>query len=166
MAFIPYVHGLAHNLKHIGNRYSVDVKFTARNKLARLCPRVNKPKELSGCTVKHRKPNQYVECILKVVYMIPISCGKVYIGQSGRCVNERLMEHNASLKASAHSHLAMHCHKCGCYPVLHETEILFRHKDQATREIVEAFHIRKRGPDCVSQPSITLHDKEFDFLDK
>ena len=163
MGVIPYVHKLAHNLKHVGNRYSVDVKFSAKSKLASVCPRVNKPIGSKACSVKHR--NMFVKCVKGVVYMTPFSCGKVYIGQSGRCVNDRLREHHASVKASGNSHLADHCRNCGCYPVFKETEIIFRHKDQLTREIVESYHIRKRGHDCVSQATIVLHDKEYAYLD-
>uniref|UniRef100_A0A224YWI7 Uncharacterized protein n=1 Tax=Rhipicephalus zambeziensis TaxID=60191 RepID=A0A224YWI7_9ACAR len=122
--------------------------------------------ELSVCPVKHRKPNQHVERVPKVVHMTPISRSKVHIGQSGRCANERPMEHHASPTAAAHSPPAMHRHKCGCHPAPHETETLPRHKDQATREIVEALHTRKRGRDCVSQPSIPPHDKEPEPPDK
>ena len=31
--------------------------------------------------------------VTKVVYEIPFSCGQVYIGQTGRCLNERAREH-------------------------------------------------------------------------
>uniref|UniRef100_A0A224Z189 Tick transposon n=1 Tax=Rhipicephalus zambeziensis TaxID=60191 RepID=A0A224Z189_9ACAR len=165
MAFIPYVYGLAHNLKHVGNRYSVDVKFTARNKLACLCPRINKPRELSVCPVRHRGPSRCVECVLGVVCVIPVSCGGVCIGRSGGCADECLVEHHASLRASARSRLAVHCRGCGCHPVLHATEMLFGRGDRATREIVEAFHVGGGGRDCVGRPSILLHGGEFEFLD-
>uniref|UniRef100_A0A6M2CNN5 Putative tick transposon n=1 Tax=Rhipicephalus microplus TaxID=6941 RepID=A0A6M2CNN5_RHIMP len=120
-------------------------------------------REFPQCRMKHSK--KFVDCAMAVVYMTPFSCGKVYIGQSGRCVNVRLREHDSSLKSVGASHLAAHCRECGCYPLFQDTEVVFRSKNKLTRELTEAFHIRKRGEQCVSQPSVLLHDKEFVFLD-
>lgn len=44
-----------------------------------------------GGHVKHRV--QYVPCVERVVYRIPLKCGSVYVGQTGRCLNDRLREH-------------------------------------------------------------------------
>ncbi|KAG0426957.1 hypothetical protein HPB47_025983 [Ixodes persulcatus] len=38
-----------------------------------------------ACDVNHR--THYVTCATGVVYQIPLSCGRVYIGQTGRCIN-------------------------------------------------------------------------------
>ena len=99
-----------------------------------------------------------------VVYLLPLTCGRVYIGQTDRCIKTRLNEHLKSLENKNHSHLAEHCRNCQCHPVWCDTNILFYHKDKITREIVEAFHIRRCADKCVSNPSIALTDKEFTFL--
>ncbi|KAG0434493.1 hypothetical protein HPB47_019071 [Ixodes persulcatus] len=51
--------------------------------------RVSKRKNPSshGCTVKHGTP--FVSCTIGAVYRIPFTCGRVYIGQTGRCLNIR-----------------------------------------------------------------------------
>uniref|UniRef100_A0A131YNF7 Tick transposon n=1 Tax=Rhipicephalus appendiculatus TaxID=34631 RepID=A0A131YNF7_RHIAP len=76
----------------------------------------------------------------------------------------RLREHQSAIKSSGTSHLAIHCKECGCYPVLLESEIIFRSSNQLTREMTDAFHTRKRGDQCVSQPSVLLLENEFVFL--
>ncbi|CAN7938449.1 unnamed protein product, partial [Ixodes hexagonus] len=106
----------------------------------------------------------FVSCTKGVVYQIPFSCGKIYIGQTGRWLNVRLREHRSSLAATACSHLALHCRDCFCQPLLEKAVVLFRHKDQKAREIVEALNIRKGGSSCVSQASLALLDSEVEYL--
>lgn len=112
--------------------------------------------------------SRFVPCSVGVVYMIPFVCGHVYIGQTGRCLNIRLMEHRRSLKGDDYSHVAQHCKKCkkckDCYPVFKDTKVIAKHKNQHVREIIEAFHIRRNEGKCVSVPSLSLLDKEFQFL--
>ncbi|XP_042150105.1 uncharacterized protein LOC121838103 [Ixodes scapularis] len=42
-------------------------------------------------TARHR--NREVKYREGVVYGIPLTCGFTYVGQTGRCVNDRLLEH-------------------------------------------------------------------------
>lgn len=119
------------------------------------------PKKAS-CTIKHGM--RFVSCTCNVVYCIPFSCGRKYIGQTGRCLNIRLREHFSSLKGSPYSHLAMHCRQCGCQPLLTDTTVVYRNRNKVSREIVEAFLIQKNDLDCVSQPSLSLHPCELAFL--
>lgn len=58
-----------------------------------------------------------------VVYNIKLSRGNVYIGQTSRCVNERLNDHALSVRSSPASNLAVHCDRRGCQPVLEKTSI-------------------------------------------
>lgn len=68
-----------------------------------------------GCGVKHRQ--KFVEGQKCVVYKIPLSCGRVCIGQSGRCINEHLGEHRyASQQIKASSNLSLLCKMCKCTP--------------------------------------------------
>lgn len=50
-------------------------------------------------------------------------------------------------------------------PLFSETETLFSHRDQVTREVIEAFHIAKRKDYCISQASITLSDCDMSSLE-
>ncbi|CAN7938287.1 unnamed protein product, partial [Ixodes hexagonus] len=159
VAVIPYIHKTAHGLKKVANRSNVKVVFSAPNKLSRLC-RMTDPfrKAPSGCAVKHRNP--FVECAEEVVYQIPLSCGNKYIGQTGRCVNDRLREHKLKVGNYRDGHLSDHCQSCKCVPLFSECKILARHKEKTVREIIEADEIKKGGAACVSVASIDLLDKE------
>lgn len=165
---LPYVHKLTHGLSNVGNRYGVRTVFSAPNRFSAICPLVRKQIEQNdvnneGCGTNHVKPT-YVPCKCGVVYQIPLTCGNSYVGQTSRCLNVRLKEHNQSLNKSNVSHLASHCCTCGCLPVFSDTKVLSSHKCKITREVIEAFHIKRMGDACVSQPSLSLTEKEFDYL--
>uniref|UniRef100_A0A131YD33 Tick transposon n=1 Tax=Rhipicephalus appendiculatus TaxID=34631 RepID=A0A131YD33_RHIAP len=100
-----------------------------------------------------------LNCVLGVVYMIPLGCGGVYIGQSGCCINVRLREH----RSSGTSHLAMHCWECGCCPVSHGSEVVFSSSSQVARGMAEVFHMGRGGDRCVRRPSVLLLEKGFFF---
>ncbi|XP_077516534.1 uncharacterized protein LOC144126337 [Amblyomma americanum] len=163
---IPYLHAVSHRLKRICQRADVRVVFSAPDKLSKLCHRVNAPAERKpACPVKHRSP--FVSCKVGVVYKIPLSCGRAYTGQTGRCLNERLMEHSNDVSNTAKRNLGVHCLKCPsrpCKPLFQDCTALDKNAHQSTREIMEALHILKLGEDCVSSPSIALTNREVDYL--
>lgn len=169
-AVIPYVHSISHRLKKVGGQYGVDVVFSSGNKLGSLCGKIHR--RVKGitravdntCSIKHVK--KYTACSTGVVYKIPCSCGSVCIGQTGRCINIRLREHENSLKGGVLSHLASHCRDCGCIPSFEQTAIIDRHHNQRTREIAEAYHMAKSVGICVSQPSVSLSEQEIGFIDR
>ncbi|XP_049524969.1 uncharacterized protein LOC119456673, partial [Dermacentor silvarum] len=109
VAVIPYFHRVSHNLKNLSGLS---------------CPtRKRKP----VCTTTHKEP--FVTCTRNVVYKIPLSCGKYYVGQTGRCLNVRLAEHNNKVESTAiDGHLAAHCRKCDakepCYPLFKQTVVV------------------------------------------
>lgn len=90
--------------------------------------------------------------------------GKVYIGQTGRCINTRLREHALTLKSTPSGHLAMHVRDCSCTPLLSDTKVIRRFKDKRNREIFEAQTIQANGGNCVSTPSLALTEKEVQYL--
>lgn len=162
---IPYQHRISHNLKKVAGRFDVPVVFSAPRKLAHLCSKVAERRGGGNqCTVNHRK--KYVDCAIGVVYRIPLSCGRVYIGQTGRCINERAREHDWSLSSTAGGHLPLHCGTCKCHPDFNKITIMGRGADKTAREILEAYGIKKEGEqNCVSQTSVYLHKKEITFMD-
>lgn len=110
---VPYVHKTSHHLKKVGKRHGVQVVFSAPKKLKGLCARIgDRQSRLQGCGKKHA--NSYAECNVGVVYEIPLSCGKSYVGQTGRCVNVRMREHELSFKNDTSGHLPTHCSECKC----------------------------------------------------
>lgn len=160
---MPYVHTLSHGLKKVANRHEVPLVFSAPNKLQKLCPRICAQSK-RGCSTRHANP--FVECSVGVVYSIPMSCGKMYIGQSERCVNDRLREHalSAKKKEDKYAHLVAHISACGCEPIFRDTRILGKSKRMSSRLALEAFFIKKNDGACISEASISLHASEFEFL--
>ena len=161
---MPYVHKLSHNLKKVAARHGVSLVFSAPEKLANLCPRICNGKR-RGCQKKHQKA--FVKCSTGVVYSIPLSCGKVYIGQTERCLNDRLREHAQKIKKKEdkYAHLVAHAAACGCEPRFTDTQVLGRSVKLSARVSLEAYLIEKNKDRCVSEPSVVLHQKEISFLE-
>lgn len=158
---IPYIHQVSHNIKRIARKHNVQVVFSAPCKLSKLCALTNSKKR-RVCVTQHR--NKFTMCVFNVVYSIPLSCGRRYIGQTGRCFNERAREHNLNVRNQTGGFLGEHCKRCGCTPDFQRTQFLKKAKDKTEREIMEAFFIHKAGDNCVSRPSIVLSDAEIDYL--
>ena len=116
------------------------------------------------CTTNHE--TKFTKCTSDIVYEIPLSCGRVYIGQTGQCFNDRARQHKNNVKNGYGSHLASHCKKCACTPKFGQTSFLTFGKSKKEREIVEAYFINKAGDKCVSAASLSLTTHERCFLDK
>lgn len=140
--------------------------FSAPRKLAGLCPRISaEGARQRACVIKHAA--QFVKCATGVVYLIPLKCGRVYVGQTGRCVNERAGEHQRSIRNREGANLPAHCIACtGCEPLLNNIRILGRSNDKVSRELLEAYHIKARGDNCVSDTSVSLYNAEKNFLER
>lgn len=166
---MPYVHRVSHGLKRVAGKFGIQVLFSAPCKLSSLCnlARPDRKKKIE-CSTNHR--NKFVPCRANVIYEIPLSCGNVYVGQTGRCINIRLLEHANSLDDSRGQHLPKHCKTCRhdgnvCTPLFGRTKIVGRASDKKEREVIEALEIARLGPDkCVSEASIHLYRKELAFL--
>lgn len=131
----------------IGEKACVRTLFSAPNKLASLCAKVNSNDgQRTMCEKKHEK--QHVKCMNSAVYEIPLSCGRVYVVQTSRCVNERLRERAYTMRTGTGSNLAIHCKKCektDCYPKLKEAQILKRYRDARSREILRGLNDWRSG---------------------
>uniref|UniRef100_A0A224Z125 Tick transposon n=1 Tax=Rhipicephalus zambeziensis TaxID=60191 RepID=A0A224Z125_9ACAR len=164
VAVIPYIHQVSHNLKKIAGRSNTRVLFSAPLKLGNLCKKTNPDKKISVvCPKKHTKP--FIPCRTCVIYRIPLSCGRVYIGQTGRCINDRLREHSNKVgKSPPDGFLALHCLKCTCQPNFDKTVIVGKSSSEITRIVIEAEQIDYFGESCVSKTSLSLSKKELDYL--
>lgn len=114
-------------------------------------------KETSACTTNHR--NKFVNCVEKVVYVIPLTCGKKYVDQTGRCINERMRERYNNVHKSMQGYLGLHCPDCGCQPDFRKTMVTARHNNQMMGEIIEASKIIRLEDDCVSMASLAVTQK-------
>lgn len=163
VAVIPYMHSVSHRLKKIGQRLNVKVVFSAPDKLSQLTNRTCPVKSMrKRCMVRHR--TQFVDCALGVVYRTPFSCGACYVGQTGRCLNDRLREHANNVRGGKDGFLAQHVSTCGCTPLFEKTTVLCKIKEENVRIIYEAAQMELESSACVSKPSVALSDKEICFL--
>lgn len=113
------------------------------------------------CRKKHKNPS--VSCRVGVVYMIPLCCGKNYVGQTKNCVNDRLNEHKNAVIRNKAGNLATHCHR-SCKPNFTQCIIIAMSEEQLKREIIESWVIKNLGEACVNEPSIKLTCKSMKFL--
>lgn len=117
------MHKIVHHLKKVGKRAIVKVVFSAPNKLSTMCSRVNKTAGTQqSCSIRHA--NQFVNCAEGAVYSVPLSCGKKYVGQTGRCLNERLKEHHYNVLKLISGHLGLLCGDCGCSTIFSGTVVI------------------------------------------
>lgn len=93
----------------------------------------------------------------------PIILWSLLYWTKGWCVKKRLSEHHFSLQNDSPYHLASHSATCGCTPGFSNTVVLFKHHHLFTREVSEAFHIKKSRQFCLSQTSVTLHENRACF---
>ena len=89
-----------------------------------------------------------------VVYRIPCECGKVYIGETGRSMHERIKEHDRDIRLARTqtSAVSEHAHKIGHYPLWNEVKFIDRDRHGYTRRVKEAIHIRLH-PDNINRDS-------------
>ena len=62
-----------------------------------------------------------------VVYRIPCECGKVYIGETGRSMQERIKEHDRDIRLgrTQTSAVSEHTHETGHYPIWNEVKFQY-----------------------------------------
>lgn len=159
-AVVPYFHEISHNLKACARRFGIDVIFSSDFKLSRLTPF---QKAEAECPKKHHERS--VPCDNGVVYEIPLECGFKYVGQTSRCLNDRLTEHKRNVKNNApNSEIAKHLQECNnCEAKWSETEVLHRERNDVKRVVRETIRIKASG-NCISQPSMVLTDESKAFL--
>ena len=79
-----------------------------------------------------------------VVYKIPGECGKVYIGETGRAMQDRIKEHDRDIRLARTqtSAVSEQANKTGHLPIWKEVKFIDRHPHWYTRRVKEAIHIR------------------------
>lgn len=132
----PYVPGLSEKLRKVLRKNDVTLASRPQNKI----------KNQIFSKLKDPIPPGKQK---NVVYCIP--CGadeKVYIGQTKRMLEVRVAEHKNDCRGrNPKSGLAVHKMEEGHIFNFDQVKILDRIQDQATRNIAEVFHIKKRGED-------------------
>jgi len=79
-----------------------------------------------------------------VVYRIPCECSKVYIGETGRSMQERIKEHNRDIRLTRTqtSTVSEHSDETGHYPIWNEVKFIDQDPHWYTSRVKEAIPIR------------------------
>lgn len=88
------------------------------------------------------------------MYKIPLFCGKSYIRQTERFLDDRFREHKYACDLlQVTSNPAAHCLKCNCRAQFEAAPILTSSAEKQKREIIEAYFMGsgKHGA-CVNDP--------------
>uniref|UniRef100_A0A4D5RB90 Putative reverse transcriptase n=1 Tax=Ixodes scapularis TaxID=6945 RepID=A0A4D5RB90_IXOSC len=94
---------------------------------------------------------------MAVVCEILLWCGFWYVGQTGRCLNGRLLEHKRTVNSSSVNYeIVNHLNECNnCYSDRAETTVVSKEKYSFKGVIKEAIRITT-AENCISRPSLTL----------
>ena len=73
-----------------------------------------------------------------VVYKIPCECGKVYIGETGRAMQDRIKEHDRDIRLTRTqtSAVSEHANETGHLPIWKEVKFIDRDPHWYTRRII------------------------------
>ena len=148
---LPYVKGVSEQLRSSlqqqGVRFVFKSETTLRSHLVRPKDAVDPAKQDS------------------VVYRIPYECGKVYIGETERPMQDRIKEHDRDIQfaRTETSAVSEHAHNTGHKPLWNELKFIDRDPHYYTRRVKEAIHIRLH-PDNINRDSgiesVDAHDQK------
>ena len=79
-----------------------------------------------------------------VVYKIPCECRKVYIGETGRAMQDRIKEHDRDIRLARTqtSAVSEHANETGHLPIWKEVKFFDHDPHWYTRRVKETIHIR------------------------
>ena len=129
-AVLPYVKGLSEQLRRCLQQQGVRAVFKSETTLR---SHLVRPKDAVDSTKQDG-----------VVYRIPCECGKVYIGETGRPMQDRIKEHDRDIRfaRTQTSAVAEHTNNTGHYPLWNEVKFIDRDPHWYKRRVKEAIHIR------------------------
>ena len=98
------------------------------------------------CRVKGKQP---IDRTKGVIYNIPCTCGREYIGGTGRNLRVRIGEHNYVIQRGNMSNaIAVHVHETE-HPIDWDSARVIERENTACRKIKESLHI-KRSVNCIN----------------
>ena len=124
-AVLPYIKGVSEVLRRCLQQQGVRTVFKSDTTLRSYLVR---PKD----TLEPGKQDG-------VVYKIPCECGKVYIGETGRAMQDRIKEHDRDIQTSA---VSEHANETGHPPLWNQVKFIDRDPHRYTRRVKEAIQIR------------------------
>jgi hypothetical protein len=123
-ASIPFYHTLSHSLMKIGLKYDLRTVFSFPTKMSKLVSGNNRPREVCQSAISTH--TNYVSCSTACVYSLPLTCGNEYRGQTMKCINERITQHQTNLNnmKPKKSTLVQHVEKCKCQALPSQSRVL------------------------------------------
>ena len=90
-----------------------------------------------------------------IVYRIPCNCGRVYIRERGRPIQERIKEHDRDIRHTPTwtSAISEHIHKTSHYPIWNNVKFIDQDPHWYTYRVKEAIHIRLHPANSMNRDS-------------
>jgi Reverse transcriptase (RNA-dependent DNA polymerase) len=132
-AVIPYSGSYSEKLKRICHKYNIRV--------------VTRSQDTIGKRLRKVTPHLPIERKKGVIYEIPMTCNKSYIGETGRQLKSRISEHKSACKFHhiEKSGIAEHCISCKCGANWGEVKVLAAEPNRFKRQIRESLEMEKAG---------------------
>jgi hypothetical protein len=174
---INYHHGFSHRTQRMARNYRTRIHFKYRTKYSKLPQKFNKYANQKRNRKTHfcnHSKNYMSKCTENVVYLIKLKCGKIYIGETGRCINTRIEEHIGNLKNikskdtdPKYASLSSHAKICkGCQINFQQCRILYSGiKNPTVRKLIEGYEILG-AKNNLSKLSLKPTEEEIRFLKK
>ena len=128
---LPYIKGTTDKISKILNKHNIKIAFTPPNTIRNMVDSAKDP-------INPR--------LQKEIYIIPRSCGKEYIGETGRYLNIRLKEHTADISRNRTEKFALvdHAFSSSHYIRMEDAKLISKEDHYLKRKIREAIEIEKR----------------------
>ena len=143
-AVLPHVKGLSHQLRRCLQQQGVRAFFKSETTLrSHLVP----PKDPADPTKQD-----------DAVYRIPLECGKIYIGETGRPMQDRIKEHGREnrLARTQSSVVSEHAQNTGHYLLWDEVKFIDHDPHWYTRRVKDAIYIRLHPNDINRDSGIRI----------
>ena len=129
-AVLPYIKGVTELLRHFLQQQGICTIFKSDTTLR---SHLVHPKDALEPTKQDG-----------VVYKFPCGCGKVYIGETERAMQDRIKEHDRDipLACTQTSAVSEHANETGHLPNWKEVKFIDRDPHWYTRRVKEAIHVR------------------------
>ena len=107
----------------------------------------------------HVKTKQNPDKVKGVIYSIPCDCGKVYIGETGRTLKDRLGEHKRAVtNGNTNNAIAVHIINNNDHSIeWDEAKAVKRDQYISTRKIKESLIIRATPNNLNTDPGVHVH---------
>ena len=127
--YIPYVKGISYKLHRLCRPLNIKVVKQTTNMLRSILTKAKRPIES-----KHK---------IEVIYSLPCECRKVYTGETGKTLTERLAEHRRAVRRMDNNNsLAVHVQRTTHSITWDKAEVIEQENNKIRKKIKEALRIQ------------------------